>query len=153
MDVLDLAAEDLQEHPCQDAEHDAVGDGIGERHHDDGHKSAQHVGHIALELHLQHAGHHEQAHDDERRSSGEAGDGAEHGPQEQREDEHRGRGERGEARAAALGHAGGAFHIAGDGGGAQAGARHGADGVGHQGLAHAGQLAFLIQCGNISSHC
>ena len=76
----------------------------------------------------------------------------EHGPQEQREDEHHGRGESGQARAAALGHAGGAFHIAGDGGGAQAGARHGADGVGHQSAAHAGQLAVLIQhvalCGN-----
>ena len=50
-----------------------------------------------------------------------------------------------------------AFHIAGDGGGAQAGARHGADGVGHQSAAHAGQLAVLIQqvalVGNADERC
>ena len=152
MDFLDFAGADLEDDPGHDAEHDAVGNGIGEGHHDQGHKAAQHVGDIAVELHLQHGFHHQQANKHQRRGGGKAGDGQEDGREEQGQNEHAGGGKSRQAGTAALGHARGGFHIAGDGGGAQAGARHGAHSVAHQGSAHLGELAVLGEQAALVGH-
>lgn len=106
-DVLGFAGEQLEDNPGQHAEHNAVGNRIGEGHHEDGEERADRVRDVAVKLDLQNAGHHQQADENQSRSGGEALNRGEDGVQRDSNEEEHASDNRCQTGAAALGNAGG----------------------------------------------
>ena len=142
---LCLPGKDLDHNPGEYAEHDAVCDGVGKEHHDDGQVRADHVGHIIFKMDLLAAGKHEHAHVDQRRCGGEAGDRQEDGTEDHGDQEQDSCGAGRKSGPSAFGYAGDGLHEAGYRGGSQAGAQGGSDGVRSEYTAGTGELAVFIQ--------
>ena len=120
----------------------AVGYAVGEGHHDNSQKGRKALCEIG-EIDVYHVRHHEGAHDDECRGSGTGRDEANQGRKEEGEGKERSHSDGSEAGSAALGDAGGAFHVAGNGGRSHKGACHCAQGVRGKGLAEVVDVPVL----------
>ena len=144
MDLLGLAAHELDEHVHDDAGAEAVGDVAGEgreHHHDAGADGVVKV----REVDLREALEHQKADIDQRRAGRGIRDGDEQRRKEDRQQEHDAGDERGQAGAAAGFHAGGGLDKGRDGGVAGQRADAGADGVDEEGPLDAGQVAVFIE--------
>ena len=112
IDVLEAARQQLDAHPAHKAETKARGDVEGQGHAHDGQKGGQGHGEVR-EADAPHLLHHQRAHDDQHGRGGERRHQGHQGREKQREKEQPGNDHGGQAGAAALGHARGAFQIAG----------------------------------------
>ncbi|SCI07278.1 Uncharacterised protein [uncultured Ruminococcus sp.] len=145
MDILDLAGANLQNYPNDNAEHNTVGNGVGERHHNQGDKTADYIRNIPVEFHLEHRLHHQQADKYQRRCGGKAGNRQEDWREEECNNEHCRSCKCRQAGAAAFGNTCGGLYKAGNRGGTQAGARNSADCITQQGCANTRELAVFVE--------
>ena len=133
----------MNQHVGDDTHEDAVGDAVGQGHHDDA-DEAGNAGDVVGEVHLAHLVHHHHADQNQSRSGSLGGNGEEEGGEEQSHSEAERSGDAGETRTAADVDAGSALDIGGHGGGAEHGAYGGADGISHEGLAQTPHIALLV---------
>ena len=153
LDGLALACGNIQQHIADNAQGDALGDGVEQGHGDDGQVCGNGLGQVVqVEADLGDGAHHQEAHHDQSGSGGEAGNGGEDGGEQGGGQEQHAGGQSGQTGAAACGHAGGGLDEGGDGGGAQDRTGGGADGVGHQSGLDAGQAAILVQHIGLGGH-
>ena len=145
LDGLALACGNVQQHIADDAQGNALGDGVEQGHGDDGQVCGDGLGQVVqLEADLGNGAHHQEADHDQGGGGGEAGDGGEDGGEQGGGQEQQTGGQGGQTGAAAGGDTGGGLDEGGDGGGAQHGAHGGADGISQQSGLDAGQLALLV---------
>ena len=142
MDISDFTRDDLKGDPCDDTEHNAVCDGIGKGHRDDGEETAHGVGDVGFKIHLGDVLEHQQADEHQRGSGGERRDRKENRIKRKRKKEQNGGGKRGQTGLASLCNARGGLNIRGDGGGAKASAADGSESVRHQRAADSGELDY-----------
>ena len=144
MDLLGLAAHELDEHVHDDAGAETVGDVAGEgreHHHDAGADGLI----VIREVDLREALEHEEADIDQRRAGRGIRDGDEQRREEDGQQEHDACDERSQTGAAAGLHAGGGLDKGRDGGVAGQCADARADGVDEEGALNAGQIAVFIE--------
>lgn len=151
VEALPVAAQHIDGHVGDDTTQNAVGDAIRERHHDDRDEGRDRLG-VVVQLDVFDGRQHEQSHDDEHGSRGSRRDGQEQRREEQRHHEAERRRQRREARAATLRHASGTLHVGRGGACAQAGARHGGYGIGHERLVQAGDGAVGAHHARLGAH-
>lgn len=143
---LALAAEHADEHIGDDAEGDAFGDAVEQRHGYDAEVGGDsRVEVIVRQLQLGHVAEHEEAHDDERGGRSKGRHGGEHGREQRGDEEEEGCCHSREAGTSAHSHAGGGFHEGRRGGSAEHGAGGRCYGVGEQGGAYLGQAALFVE--------
>ena len=141
--LLELAADGVAEHIGDNTKEDTVGDAVGKGHHDYGYEGGDGLA-VVVPVNGLDGRHHHHAHNDEGGSGGCAGDCEEDGAQEQGQAEEHCHGEGGEAGAAAFTHSGCALHVGCGGGGAEAGACYGGDGIGKEHLLYAFNLVAAL---------
>jgi hypothetical protein len=139
-----LAGDEVQQSPGDDADGNALGDAVGQRHGDDGQESRNGIGQI-IKVNLRDSAQHVEADNDQRRSGGEGRNGQEQRAEDDRQQEEDAGGHGSKAGTAALGDAGSALDIGGGSGGAQHSAHAGGDGVRQQRTLNTRQAAVLIQ--------
>jgi len=152
-DLLGLAGQRIEHHIGDDAQADALGDGVEQRHGDDGNVGRDGFAQVVVvEADLRDRADHQEAHHDQRRRGGKGGNGGEQRREQGTQQEEKACHQRRQTGTSARADAGGRFHKGRHRGGAQHRADGGADSIGHQGRLDAGQTAFLIQHIGLGGH-
>ena len=147
--VLEAAGNRVHHDIGDDADQDTVGDRVRERHEGD-RQERRDAAAVVLPVDAGHGRHHHDADDDQGRGGRGARDREEDRREEQREAEADGDREGGEAGAAAVADAGGAFDVSRGRRGAEAGAGDGRDGVGEEDLVDVLNLVALDEAGRLA---
>lgn len=151
-DVLCLLGDDLEENPSDHSEHDSVCDGIGERHHDDGHETAGRVGNVGVEVHVFNRGQHQKTNVYQRRSGSESRNRQEDWREEQGNQEQHAGNHCGETGSSAGSNTCGGLYVTGYGRSTEASTQDGTECIGEQSTFRARQVSVLVQQAALGSY-
>jgi len=152
-DLLGLAGQHIQHHIGDDAQADALGDRIEQRHGDDRNVSRDRLAQVVIvKANLCDGTDHQEADHDQRRRGGKGWNGGEQRRKQGAQQEEKCCDQRRQTGTTAGTDAGGRFHKGGYRGGAKHRTNCGANGIRHKGGLDAGQTAFLVQHIGLGCH-